>query len=144
MTSTSEWGNFDEEDGPLVAAAVGLVTGVTLLVAFTLLALEVEFFWIAFPVGFGGGLPLALGLAKWYGNTADQDTSKRATTRARETDERADALSLLRERYACGDIDGNEFERRIEHLLETDSVEAGAAYARRERDHDGIRVTDPE
>lgn len=40
----------------------GLVSILTLGVAFGLLALGVEFFWVAFPVGFGGVLPVALGV----------------------------------------------------------------------------------
>ncbi len=40
----------------------GVITILTLGVAFGLLALGVEFFWVAFPVGFGGVLPVVLGL----------------------------------------------------------------------------------
>jgi hypothetical protein len=39
----------------------GIITILTLGTAFGLLAVGVEFFWIAFPVGFGGVLPMALG-----------------------------------------------------------------------------------
>ncbi len=39
----------------------GAVTLLTLGVAFGLLALGVEMFWVAFPVGFGGVLPVAVG-----------------------------------------------------------------------------------
>lgn len=39
----------------------GIVTMLTLGAAFGLLALGVSFLWIAFPVGFGGVLPMALG-----------------------------------------------------------------------------------
>ena len=137
------WEDFDEEDGPLVAVAVGLVTAVTLLVAFTLLALGVEFFWVAFPVGFGGLLPAAIGLAKWYGDEADREKSSEMA-RIERIDGRADALSLLREHYARGDIDEEEFERRIEHLLETDSVEAATAYARRRRERKSVAEKEQE
>lgn len=40
----------------------GLITILTLGTAFGLLTLGVEAFWVAFPVGFGGVLPVALGL----------------------------------------------------------------------------------
>lgn len=44
----------------------GIVSLLTLGVAFGLLALGVEAFWVAFPVGFGGVLPISLGLvALW-------------------------------------------------------------------------------
>jgi hypothetical protein len=46
----------------LALVVSGIVTILTLGTAFGLLAVGVEFFWIAFPVGFGGVLPIALGL----------------------------------------------------------------------------------
>jgi hypothetical protein len=52
--------------GDRTAAAfitAGVVSLLTLGTAFTLLALDIEFFWVAFPVGFGGVLPLAVGVA---------------------------------------------------------------------------------
>ncbi|WP_299264728.1 hypothetical protein [Halorientalis sp.] len=39
----------------------GIATMLTLGVAFGLLALGVGFFWVAFPVSFGGVLPVMLG-----------------------------------------------------------------------------------
>jgi hypothetical protein len=53
-----------------IAAALivsGLITILTLGVAFSLLALGVEAFWVAFPVGFGGVLPTALGVVTPWG-----------------------------------------------------------------------------
>jgi uncharacterized membrane protein len=39
----------------------------------------------------------------------------------------SDALARLRQRYAAGEIDEVEFERRVERLLETETVEDAAA-----------------
>ena len=50
---------------------------------------------------------------------------------ATTTDE--DALETLRNRYARGEIDEAEFERRLEALLETESIDEAAAYAAREK-----------
>jgi hypothetical protein len=47
----------------VVLVVAGVVSLVTLGIAFTLLALGVPFFWVAFPVGFGGVLPVAVGVA---------------------------------------------------------------------------------
>ena len=55
-----------DDESPLEQAAAGVTTGLVLLVAFGLLALDVSWFWIAFPVGFGGLLPAAVGLARYY------------------------------------------------------------------------------
>jgi len=40
----------------------GILSLLTLGTAFGLLASEIEFFWIAFPIGFGSVLPIALWL----------------------------------------------------------------------------------
>lgn len=47
-------------------------------------------------------------------------------------DERQDALDVLRERYAHGEIDEVEFERRVERLLETESIEDAEAFLSRD------------
>ena len=126
---------------PLVAVAVGLVTTFTLLTAFTLLAIGFPFFWVLFPIGFGGILPAAVGLAKWYEDNADQEESVpeiASVENAEKPDEQEDALAVLRNRYARGDINEEKFERRLEQLLETDSVENATAYVQRERSREPV------
>lgn len=100
---------------PLEETVAGAVTGLTLLVAFGLLFAGVEFFWVAFPVGFGGVLPMSIGLARYY-------QQQSASSGASDT-ETEDALETLRERYARGELSEEGFERRVERLLETESVE---------------------
>jgi hypothetical protein len=55
--------------GNAVAIALIVAGVISLLIlgtAFALFALDIEYFWIVFPVGFGGVLPVALGLvALW-------------------------------------------------------------------------------
>lgn len=126
---------------PLVAVAVGLVTTFTLLTAFTLLAIGFPFFWVAFPIGFGGVLPAAVGLAKWYEENADQEEPVPETAsvgNVEKPDEQENALAVLRNWYARGDINEEEFERRLEQLLETDSVENATAYMQRERSREPV------
>lgn len=63
MATTSQ--TLPSLTGNRIAAALivsGRITILTLGVAFSLLALGVEAFWVAFPVGFGGVLPTALGV----------------------------------------------------------------------------------
>lgn len=122
-------GSETDDDTPLEAMAVGVVTMVTLSVAFGLLALGQSFFWAAFPIGFGGGVPLAVGLARWYTKHREQDDTATAG------DGQDAALAKLRDRYARGELDDTEFEARVERLLQTESVsEAEASTRRADRD----------
>ena len=101
---------------PMSAVVSAVVTAATLVVAFGLLALDVEWFWLAFVVGFGVVLPAAVGLAEY-----DRRSGNRPATTDRDG-EAETALATLRGRYARGELSDVEFERRLERLLETQSV----------------------
>jgi uncharacterized membrane protein len=116
-------------DSSLEVAAAGAVTAITLGVAFGLLALGQSYFWIAFPIGFGAGMPLAVGLARWYRSSAATDRSARQDHAGTDA-----ALTHLRERYARGELTDEEFESRVERLLETESVADAKTVAERERE----------
>jgi len=134
----SEW--RDDDETPLQAVAAGAVTFLTLGVAFGLMALGNPFFWVAFPVGFGGGIPMAIGLARWYESREEGPSqSEPAQRRADDTDA---ALADLRERYARGELDEDEFETRVERLLETESVADAREFAERAREHTKERTVD--
>lgn len=96
--------------GLVVSAAI---TALTLVVAFGLLALDVEYFWVVFVLGFGVVLPTALGVvAVVWTNQESHDTLPPA-------DDSHAPLDELRLQYARGEITDEEFERRVERLLET-------------------------
>jgi hypothetical protein len=97
-----------------VAGTAGVVSLVTLALGLGGLALGVDWAWVAFPVGYGGVLPLAVGLAR--ARTSEASDTEQAG---------ADPLATLRERYARGELDDAEFERRLERLLESDPNEGG-------------------
>ncbi|MDS0261501.1 SHOCT domain-containing protein [Haloarcula sp. S1CR25-12] len=103
-----------DEDDSLTAVVAGAVTTLTLVVAFGLLFAGVPWFWVAFPVGFGGVLPMALGATRRY-------ERRRADDRRPVSDE-DDALATLRDRYARGELTDEEFERQVETLLETEDA----------------------
>ena len=119
----------EDDETPLQRIVAGVTTGLILTVAFGLLALGVPWFWVVFPVGFAGLLPVAMGLTKWYEQrqTGHRTSGSESTTTAEE-----EALETLRNRYARGEIDETEFERRLEALLETESVDDAEDYAARE------------
>ncbi|QLH80074.1 SHOCT domain-containing protein [Halosimplex rubrum] len=100
-----------------MSSTVASVAGVgTLVAGLAALALGVSWFWLVFVVGFLVVAPVAEWLAGRYDSHADDAGDA-------EPDEAADALAELRDRYARGDIDEAEFERRVERLLETESVD---------------------
>ena len=61
-TTSRERPTLTENRAATVLLVSGIVSLATLGTAFGLSALGVEAFWVAFPVGFGGVLPLALGV----------------------------------------------------------------------------------
>lgn len=101
-------------DGDTVTLLVaGGVTALTLGVAFGLLALGVRSFWVAFPVGFGVILPGVIAM------TRARRTAKHQNA-ATPTEESPTGLEVLRRRYAVGEISDEEFEDRVERLLESE------------------------
>lgn len=108
--------------GPAVAAVPGAVTTVTLAVAFGLLALDVGWFWVVFPVGFGGVLPLSLAAARGRSGR-DGDASPPSDDESGTDVERR--LRTLRGRYVQGELGEEAFEREVERLLRSADAERG-------------------
>ncbi|ELZ73007.1 SHOCT domain-containing protein [Haloferax sp. Atlit-10N] len=106
----------DDEDSALEELVAGVVMGLIFLVGFGLLALGVSWFWVVFPVGFAGVLPAAIALARIYESRRGDDAAESMTT------ETEDALETLRRRYATGELSEEEFEAKVERLLETETV----------------------
>jgi hypothetical protein len=94
---------------PDVAATAAVVSLAALAVGLGGIAVGVDWAWVAFPVGYGGVLPLAVAWARRRARGADT-----------RREEGSDALSVLRERYASGEIDETAFEDRLERLLESE------------------------
>jgi len=119
----------EAEDDDLETIAAGAVTMLTLAVAFGLMFAGVSWFWVAFPVGFGGLLPMAMGATRLY--------RRRQLSDSRPTSDEDDALATLRDRYARGELTDAEFERQVEQLLETEDT-------RTARERPSARGTDRE
>lgn len=58
----------------------------------------------------------------------EDETAKQSETQNRDT---SDALDALRDRYARGELTDEQFERKLDRLLETETVEDAAEYRRR-------------
>ena len=86
-------------------------------------------FWVVFVVGFAVVLPL-VAIALGESDEAAADAAAPART---DGESRGEApLDRLKRRYAEGELTDEEFERRLERLLETEDEAAAADYLRRE------------
>ncbi|PSQ09868.1 hypothetical protein BRC93_11780 [Halobacteriales archaeon QS_5_70_15] len=86
-------------------------------------------FWAIFVIGFAVVLPLV-------GILFDEDdegpTGDRSPDRTDEREEE-EPLERLKRRYAEGELTEEEFEHRLERLMETEDETSAADYPRRER-----------
>lgn len=103
-------------DAIATATAAAVVSAATLVVAFGLLAAGVDWFWVAFPVGYGGVLPVVMMAAK---ARADAGASEEHVRPARAGE---DELASVRERYARGELSEAAMERRIAAALDDDAA----------------------
>jgi uncharacterized membrane protein len=133
-STTEAWDGLAESN-ERTAVATGVTTLAILGVAFGAMALGIPYFWIVFPVGFGGVLPLVMADSARRKRASSRDCRRDSTGGRRDagagtTDD--EALRTLRSRYARGELSDTGFERRLERLLETETV-ADAARWRRSR-----------
>ncbi|WP_049969655.1 SHOCT domain-containing protein [Haladaptatus cibarius] len=100
----------------------------------TALFLGYSWFWMVFVLGFAVALPIVAILSESLFGTGDESKSewREDESKSEQVDEQQDALDTLRRRYACGEIDEAEFERRVALLLENKTV--SDVRARRERE----------
>ncbi|WP_081655505.1 SHOCT domain-containing protein [Halopiger goleimassiliensis] len=129
MGIDGEGSTDDGDDSPLEEFVALLITSVTLLTAFGLMAAGYSYFWVVFIVGFACVLPVALTGIELY-----QDRTGGERTRNREPSDAEEALEELRARYARGELSDAEFERRLERLLETESLTDARTYVDRRSD----------
>jgi uncharacterized membrane protein len=88
-----------------------------------------EWFWMVFVLGWIVVVPL---LAILF----DESEVDRALDGSSGS-EPEDALETLRDRYARGELDDVEFERRVEKLLENESIEQVEERVEKERERAG-------
>jgi len=127
---------FSDSEDPVVGATVLLVLGAGLGSLFGVPVLSAVDFWVIFVIGYAVILPL-VSLLRGEEPKAERsgqlDANRRQQRDAAErpgagqTPEAGDgidaALDRLRERYARGDLSDEQFERKLERLLETDTPE---------------------
>ncbi|PGF17430.1 hypothetical protein CP556_15875 [Natrinema sp. CBA1119] len=78
-----------------------------------------------------------------YVGTDESETVSESETTATDSETSTrDALETLRERYAAGELTDAQFERKLERLLDTETLEDAEEWTRersRNRDRDGDR-----
>ncbi|WP_255198264.1 SHOCT domain-containing protein [Halorarius litoreus] len=105
--------------------ASGVVALLVLGLGFAALFTGQSWFWLVWVIGFAVVLPL---VSIAFGLDDDEDEPEPPR------DEDAEALEELKRRYARGELDEDEFEARLERLLETEDVEAAREYVERGRE----------
>jgi len=127
----SDSANTDDSLADQVGSFLGVLTLVAGLGA---LAVGFSWFWMIFVVGWIVVTPIA----QWLARHAESDE---AGDDSDARDEEAAALDELRGRYARGDIGEAEFERRVERLLETESVDDASSHYGPDDGPDGQSTT---
>jgi len=72
------------------------------------------------------------------------DAEEASVTEPADTESTDDALQRLRERYAAGELDDVEFERKLERLLETEDLEVPDHVTLEETTDDAAATATPE
>ena len=117
----------------LPEGSAGVASMLVLTVGLAALVLGQWWFWAVFVVGFAGVVPLVAVLSK--DDEGSEDPSETPHDGAGTTGEsRTEALETLRERYARGELTHDEFERKLEALMETESPERAERRVERERE----------
>lgn len=106
----------------LPEGSTGVVSTLVLIVGLAALFLGYGWFWVVFAVGYAGVVPLVATLSK--GDVSEDVTGLWTDDDGDPEDAaEADPLETLRERYARGELSEAQFERKLEQLLDTETIE---------------------
>lgn len=125
------------------------LTGVTAIavlgVALTALFLGFSWFWMVFVIGYAVVVPIVAVLTGAGDEDDEVDVAdgrtgrETASTADRTPDSTVDALDRLRDRYARGELTDEQFERKLDRLLETETLEDAREYAARTDGREAVR-----
>ncbi|QLD87767.1 SHOCT domain-containing protein [Natronomonas salina] len=115
--------------------AVAVVTLLVLGAGFLAIFLGISRFWIVWVLGFAVVVPL-LSVLLGVEDDSESDVEPAAEPVSERSDSR-NALETLRDRYARGELTDEQFERKLERLLETETIE-DVEDARRRVDADRV------
>lgn len=121
---------MDTGNADLTTIVATVVSMVTLALGFSLLALNVSSFWVVFPIGFGAVLPIAMNVAEDYEERNGEDSKESEE----ESNRKENALEELKRKFVDDEISEEEFERRVEKLVGTETVKDAKEYVERSGD----------
>lgn len=118
---------------------VSLVLGAGFVAMFA----DFDFFWMIWILGFAVFLPLIGAVTgksgdESAGTSVEHDTRSPNEHSSADTDPTSDALATLRDRYARGDLTDEQFEHKLDALLETESPENAAEWRTRDQRRERI------
>ncbi|WP_226023522.1 SHOCT domain-containing protein [Halomicrobium salinisoli] len=120
-----------------VEVASLLVTGLWMAALFT----GQEWWWAALIVGYVVVIPIVeIAVGDDEGEESDRewgwpwDESDEDERRSDAAGDEDDALATLRERYARGELTDEQFERKLERLLEVETIEDASEHVERARE----------
>ena len=93
----------------------------TLGAGFVAMVAGMPYFWLIWVLGFAVVLPI-------LGILFSEDEANSELADERGTDVSSDPLTSLRDQYARGDLTDEEFDRKLDRLLETESPENAAEW----------------
>ena len=142
-SGNARWdGSLAESDDPVVGAVALLVLGAGLGSLFGIPLLNAIDFWVIFAIGYAVVVPL---VSLFRGRRAELATRIRTADDPPEASDDVDAaLDRLRDRYARGDLSDEQFERKLEALLETETPEDARARVEQTAKSDARDDTDRE
>ena len=116
----------------LKANAVEVASTLVIAAGIAALLFGVNNFWIVFVIGFVFIVPivaLAFGdederLAWWGDSKESETTGEERITDGTTENRNSESLSIIRERYARGELTDEQFEKKLERLLETETLES--------------------
>jgi len=109
----------DLGENTLVKLVSIAIVGVGLLALFT----GQNWFWMVFALGFAVLVPIVKLVSDEFDVGVGTNRTGRTESERTTPESKQDELDTLRDRYARGELTEAEFERKVETLLETETLE---------------------